>query len=61
MRVKIDKETCIGCGYCASVCSEMFKVGEDEKAAVLCDVTENNKNAAEDAMSGCPVGAISEE
>ena len=61
MKVKIDRDICIGCGYCASVCPETFKVGEDEKATVICDVTESNKNAVEDAMAGCPVAAISED
>lgn len=61
MRAKIDRDTCIGCGYCHSVCPEMFEVDQDEKARVICEITDENKNAAEDAMSGCPVAAISED
>ncbi len=61
MKAKIDREICIGCGFCASVCPEIFRVGEDEKATVLKEITESERAAAEDAMSGCPVAAISEE
>ncbi|PIZ90306.1 ferredoxin, partial [bacterium (Candidatus Moisslbacteria) CG_4_10_14_0_2_um_filter_36_61] len=28
-KIKLDKEKCIGCGSCAAVCPEVFKVGDD--------------------------------
>jgi len=55
--VKIDKSKCIGCGMCASVCSDVFELGKDGKATV-------KKGAkvlpcVDEAISSCPVGAIS--
>ena len=61
MKVKIDKELCIGCGFCASICSDVFKVGEDEKANVIKQPDGEQESLAVDAMSGCPVNAITEE
>ena len=52
--VKVDKEACIGCGSCESVCPEGFEM-VDGKAKV--------KNAKakciKEAIDICPVDAIS--
>ncbi len=53
--IKVDKEKCIGCGLCVSLCPEVFQLGEDGKAEVKnpqrgCDI--------EEAAESCPVGAI---
>lgn len=62
MKVKVDQEVCIGCGYCASVCPDVFRVEENiEKAVAFGTVTDENRPSVEDAMEGCPVRAISEE
>jgi ferredoxin len=31
---KINKEKCIGCDYCVSVCPEVFELGEDGKSKI---------------------------
>ncbi|HNZ06677.1 MAG: 4Fe-4S binding protein [Candidatus Cloacimonetes bacterium] len=56
MAVKIDKETCIGCGACVDVCPVSALSMEDGKA--VCD-----ENACIDCgacIGTCPVSAISE-
>jgi len=54
--VKVDREKCIGCGACISLCPEMFEM-KNGKSSVKdsdadCDVKQ--------AIAACPVDAISE-
>lgn len=59
--VKVDKNTCIGCGACASICPEVFEMGDDGKSHVKpnADVKKNVK-CIKEAIDSCPVNAISE-
>ena len=54
-KVRIDQSLCIGCGCCAGTYPEDFKIGDHGLAELVTD------EAEEDAVSICPVGAISEE
>jgi len=56
MPIKIDKKKCIGCGLCASICSEVFEMSPDGKAKVKC---QKNLTCVKEAISSCPVEAIS--
>lgn len=59
--VKINKEKCIGCGYCTSVCPDVFELGDDGKSKIKKDANlEENKDCIKEAKEGCPVGAIEE-
>ena len=54
-KLKIDSTKCIGCGACASLCPDVFEMGDDGKSHVKnpegeCDL--------EKVKSACPVGAI---
>jgi ferredoxin len=49
----VNQDDCIGCGLCAELAPEVFKMNE-EKAEAYKDNGEN----AEDACSSCPVNAI---
>ena len=54
-------EGCIGCGFCAGTCPEVFSLtGEGFAKAIEKDVPASALNSAETARDGCPVGAIEE-
>ena len=59
MRANVDQDLCIGCGLCASLCPEVFKMNDDDKAQAITDTTDENRDAVQEAMDGCPVSAIS--
>jgi len=56
MRIKIDKDKCIGCGLCEGICGGLFQMGDDGKAFV--------KNphliiyCVQSAADECPTDAI---
>lgn len=57
--VKVNKETCIGCGLCVSICPEVFEIKEDGKAEVKVGVDlEKNKKCIDEAIQSCSVNAI---
>ena len=58
MKIKIDKDKCIGCGSCVAVCSDCFEMDSDNKA-VLKD--SGDMKCAQEAVDVCPVQAIEVE
>ena len=59
MKLKIDKNKCIGCGACASICSELFEIDNDGKAETKkSTINEEEKKCAQEAADSCPVQAI---
>ena len=62
MKVKVDKDICIGCGACTNIADEVFSFDEDGYAKA--DNNKINDNNIEDvniAIDSCPVEAIKEE
>ena len=57
-KIKIDKEKCIGCGTCVSICPQVFELGEDGKSRVK---NPNGKCDLKEAAESCPTEAISIE
>lgn len=56
--VRVDKNTCIGCGACAATCPEVFEMGDDGKSHVKKSAKGKEKCIPE-AIENCPVDAIS--
>ena len=62
MKVKINKETCIGCGTCVGICPEVFELTADGKSEVKAGADlEKYKDKIAEAIETCPVTAISQE
>jgi len=55
-KVKVDQETCIGCGLCAGTCPETFQMNLNGKSEVTNDQV---TDCAKKTVEICPVGAIS--
>lgn len=61
-----DRNQCIHCGACVSVCPEFFedngeitlKGGNYEDNLGTLEITDDKKSIAETAVSVCPVGCI---
>lgn len=52
---------CIGCGLCASLCPEVFRMTEDNvSVAAGEEVAPASEGAAREAQESCPVSAIEE-
>lgn len=61
MKLKVDKEKCIGCGMCVSICDSVFDFDDDGKAKVITDeINEDCVSEANTAKEGCPGEAIEE-
>ena len=56
MKVKVNRDNCIGCGACAAICSD-----EGISVAKVEEVKEEDKQAVQDAIDSCPTGAIETE
>lgn len=57
MRIKIDRELCIGDGSCASIAPKTFKLDLDGKAIVI-DEYGDDDETIKMAVESCPVQAI---
>ncbi len=62
MKAKVDRDTCIGCALCTSICPEVFEMDDENIAIVIADpVPADVEEEAKDAEDQCPVDAITIE
>ena len=60
MKAHVDKDTCIACGLCPSICPECFDIEDDGKAGCIVDeIPAGFEDDAKEADESCPVNAIS--
>ncbi len=57
MKVKVDRDTCIGVGNCVAFAPTVFKLDDENKAVVL-DVASADEKTIMEAAESCPVSAI---
>jgi len=55
--IKVNKELCTGCGTCAALCPDVFKLNSDIGKSEV--VNQDNVDCAKNALASCPVQAIS--
>ncbi len=58
VKLKVNKDACVGCGLCVGSYSDVFTFDADNKAEV---VAECDESVAEEAIASCPAGAIEKE
>ena len=55
VKLKVNKDACIGCGACVGAFPEAFTFDNDGKAECIKEV-----DKPDEVKGNCPVGAISE-
>jgi ferredoxin len=59
MKVTVDFGKCTGLGICESMAPEFFEVNDDGQLELLKeDITDDELQAVEEAVSGCPTEAL---
>ncbi|MEG0855991.1 MAG: ferredoxin [Terrisporobacter sp.] len=62
MKAVVDRDTCIGCGVCPSVCPAVFEMDDEGLSHVIATPVPAEAEAeAKDAADSCPVDAITVE
>ncbi len=59
MKVKVNRDSCIGCGACAAICDDVFEIDDEGLSTVKKEeVEDDKKQEVQDAADSCPTGAI---
>jgi ferredoxin len=58
MKVRVDKETCVGDETCVDECPEVFEMQGDVAVVKMVDVPKELEKKVEEAAKNCPVEAI---
>ena len=60
-KVTVDKEKCMGCGYCFSILEDVFYQDNDGFAAAKEIISDDLVEEANNVKDSCPMNAISVE
>lgn len=58
MKAYVDKSGCIGCGLCAEICPDVFRMTDDGVAEAYAPVRLEVAGLAVEAKESCPVSVI---
>ena len=58
MKVKVDKNKCLGCGLCVSLCPLIFELKNNKSQVKSKADLEKHKDCIKEAVENCPVQAI---
>lgn len=61
MKVKLDKDLCVGSQDCVNTCPEVFKMEGDKAVVVTAEVPKEIEDKCKMAADACPAAAISIE
>ena len=59
---KVNNDKCLRCGMCTGICPDVFSFDDEGNIKVNNEIiNEENINSVNEAVSACPVTAISKE
>jgi ferredoxin len=65
MKLRLERNECVGCGSCVALCAELFDIASDGRSSIkdveLKDVQEkelDEVSCSKDAAESCPVNCI---
>ncbi|QVK18656.1 ferredoxin [Mycoplasmatota bacterium] len=62
MKALVNKDTCIGCELCPSICPDIFRMDDDGLAvAEDTEISDELMSEVKEAEDSCPVAAITIE
>jgi ferredoxin len=59
MRARVDRDACISCGLCESICPDVFELDDENISVVKVDpIPAEAEACAKEAEDECPTDAI---
>ncbi|HOK50229.1 MAG TPA: ferredoxin [Sedimentibacter sp.] len=59
MRARVDRDACISCGLCESICPDVFELDDENISVVKVDpIPAEAEACAKEAEGECPTNAI---
>ncbi|MDP2926963.1 MAG: ferredoxin [bacterium] len=58
MKIRLDREKCIGCGSCVAICPKYFEMDPNGRAKLIKKLTISSIECIQNAVDCCPSQAI---